>query len=74
MNSNTITERVYARIGLLGNPSDSYNGKTISLSLANFFAEVGPEERGTTHTALKDHFEFIVMCTELLHRSLAGCR
>jgi len=36
-----IVQRVYARIGLLGNPSDSYYGKTISVSLANFFAEVG---------------------------------
>ena len=40
MNEKSITERVYARIGLLGNPSDSYYGKTLSLSLANFFAEV----------------------------------
>ncbi|CAK0783514.1 hypothetical protein CVIRNUC_006713 [Coccomyxa viridis] len=40
MNDQIITERVHARIGLLGNPSDSYYGKTISLSLANFFAEV----------------------------------
>ncbi|KAK9806753.1 hypothetical protein WJX72_001492 [[Myrmecia] bisecta] len=36
----TVTERVYARIGLLGNPSDGFFGKTISLSLQNFYAEV----------------------------------
>jgi hypothetical protein len=36
-----ITSRVYARIGLLGNPSDGFYGKTISFSLANFYAEVG---------------------------------
>ena len=35
-----ITSRVHARIGLLGNPSDGYNGKTISFALANFYAEV----------------------------------
>ena len=35
-----ITSRVFARIGLLGNPSDGFFGKTISLSLANFHAEV----------------------------------
>ena len=35
-----ITSRVFARIGLLGNPSDGFFGKTISLSLANFYAEV----------------------------------
>lgn len=43
MSDSNITQRVYARIGLLGNPSDSYYGKTISLSLANFFAEVQHE-------------------------------
>jgi glucuronokinase len=35
-----ITSRVFARIGLLGNPSDGYHGKTISFALANFYAEV----------------------------------
>mmetsp|Transcript_8756 Transcript_8756/g.32304 ORF Transcript_8756/g.32304 Transcript_8756/m.32304 type:complete len:342 (-) Transcript_8756:1633-2658(-) len=35
-----ITKRSYARIGLLGNPSDGYNGKTISLLISNFHAEV----------------------------------
>lgn len=35
-----ITKRAYARIGLLGNPSDGYFGKTISVSIKNFFAEV----------------------------------
>eukprot|EP00887_Chlorella_sp_A99_P005428 scaffold1.g5428.t1 len=35
-----ITSRVFARAGLLGNPSDGYGGKTIALSLANYYAEV----------------------------------
>jgi hypothetical protein len=35
-----ITSRVHARIGLLGNPSDGYHGKTVSFALANFYAEV----------------------------------
>lgn len=35
-----IRKRTYARAGLLGNPSDGYNGKTISLSVRNFWAEV----------------------------------
>ena len=35
-----ITERAYARIGLFGNPSDGYFGKTISVSIQNFFSEV----------------------------------
>lgn len=35
-----LRKRAYARAGLLGNPSDGYNGKTISISVRNFFAEV----------------------------------
>lgn len=31
--------RAYARAGLIGNPSDGYNGRTISLALKNFWAE-----------------------------------
>lgn len=35
-----IHKRAFARAGLLGNPSDGYNGKTISLSVRDFQAEV----------------------------------
>ena len=35
-----IETRAYARAGLLGNPSDGYFGKTISLSVRNFGAHV----------------------------------
>ena len=35
-----ITHRAYARIGLFGNPSDGYFGRTISCSIQNFYAEV----------------------------------
>jgi glucuronokinase len=33
-------KRAFARAGLLGNPSDGYHGKTISISVRNFCAEV----------------------------------
>eukprot|EP01061_Rhynchopus_euleeides_P004282 TRINITY_DN13546_c0_g1_i1.p1 TRINITY_DN13546_c0_g1~~TRINITY_DN13546_c0_g1_i1.p1 ORF type:complete len:685 (+),score=267.27 TRINITY_DN13546_c0_g1_i1:138-2057(+) len=39
-----FTERAYARVGLLGNPSDGFHGKTISLTIKNFWAEVAIEE------------------------------
>lgn len=32
--------RAFARAGLLGNPSDGYHGKTISISVRNYWAEV----------------------------------
>jgi glucuronokinase len=35
-----IRRRAYARAGLIGNPSDGYNGKTISIIVRNFWAEV----------------------------------
>jgi len=35
-----IEHKSYARVGLLGNPSDVYNGKTIAFSISNFFATV----------------------------------
>ena len=35
-----IRKRAYARAGLVGNPSDGYNGKTISVVVRDFRAEV----------------------------------
>ncbi|KAI4895582.1 hypothetical protein NFI96_015674 [Prochilodus magdalenae] len=35
-----ITCRSYARVGLMGNPSDGFNGKTIAMTVCNFWAEV----------------------------------
>ncbi|NUQ62358.1 MAG: GHMP kinase [Pirellulales bacterium] len=35
-----IRKRAFARAGLIGNPSDGYNGKTISIIVRNFSAEV----------------------------------
>ncbi|KAL1812270.1 hypothetical protein DCAR_0624479 [Daucus carota subsp. sativus] len=35
-----IEHKAYARVGLLGNPSDVYYGRTISLGVSNFWASV----------------------------------
>ena len=35
-----VREKAYARAGLIGNPSDGYHGKTISLSVKNFQTDV----------------------------------
>ncbi len=35
-----IKSKAYPRVGLIGNPSDGYNGKTISFVFTNFKAEV----------------------------------
>uniref|UniRef100_A0A673BXU6 Glucuronokinase with putative uridyl pyrophosphorylase n=1 Tax=Sphaeramia orbicularis TaxID=375764 RepID=A0A673BXU6_9TELE len=42
-----ITCRSYARVGLMGNPSDGFNGKTIAMSISNFWAEVTLKESQT---------------------------
>lgn len=42
------------RVGLMGNPSDGFNGKTIAMSISNFWAEVTLVESQTLvkHTYL----------------------
>ncbi|XP_077398082.1 glucuronokinase with putative uridyl pyrophosphorylase isoform X2 [Festucalex cinctus] len=35
-----ITFRSFARVGLMGNPSDCFHGKTIAMTITNFWAEV----------------------------------
>jgi glucuronokinase len=40
----TIEKRAFARAGLLGNPSDQYNGKIIAVSVKNFSAGVSLAE------------------------------
>ena len=48
-------ERAYARAGLLGNPSDGYHGKTISISVRNFWAEVVLYEWDTLEIVLAEN-------------------
>ena len=50
-----IHKRAYARAGLLGNPSDGYNGKTISCIVRNFWAEVVLYEWDTVEIVLAEH-------------------
>ncbi|MBN1963448.1 MAG: GHMP kinase [Anaerolineae bacterium] len=47
-----IRKRIYARAGLLGNPSDGYNGKTIALSVRDFWSEVVLYEWDTVEIVL----------------------
>jgi glucuronokinase len=47
-------KRAYARAGLLGNPSDGYHGKTLSLSVRNYWAEVVLYEWDTVEIVLAD--------------------
>jgi glucuronokinase len=50
-----IRNRAYARAGLLGNPSDGYNGKTISIIVRNFSAEVVLYEWDSVDIVLAEH-------------------
>jgi glucuronokinase len=49
-----IRKRAYARAGLLGNPSDGYHGKTISIIVRNFWAEVVLYEWDTVEIVLAE--------------------
>ena len=52
------------RVGLMGNPSDGFNGKTIAMSISNFWAEVTLVESQTlvTHVHVYAH-----TCIQELH-------
>lgn len=50
-----IRKRIFARAGLLGNPSDGYHGKTIALSVRNFWSEVVLYEWDTMEIVLAEH-------------------
>lgn len=49
-----IRKRAYARAGLVGNPSDGYHGKTISISVRDFWAEVVLYEWDTVDIVLAE--------------------
>lgn len=49
-----VRKRAYARAGLLGNPSDGYHGKTISIIVRNFSAEVVLYEWDTMEIVLAE--------------------
>jgi glucuronokinase len=51
---NLIRKRAYARAALIGNPSDGYNGKTISIIVRNFSAEVVLYEWDTVEIVLAE--------------------
>ncbi len=50
-----IRKRIFARAGLLGNPSDGYHGKTISISVRNFWSEVVLYEWDSLEIVLAEH-------------------
>lgn len=56
----TIQQRSFARAGLLGNPSDGYFGKTISISIRNFEAGVTLQESSELQIVpqSQDHYLF----------------
>jgi glucuronokinase len=47
-------KRAFARAGLIGNPSDGYGGKTISISIRNYWAEVVLYEWDSVEIVLAD--------------------
>ncbi|HSK08858.1 MAG TPA: hypothetical protein VK911_04735 [Vicinamibacterales bacterium] len=50
-----IRKQAFARAGLLGNPSDGYNGRTISISVRDFRAEVVLYEWDSVDIVLAEH-------------------
>lgn len=52
-----ITTKAYARIGLLGNPSDGYYGRTIACTITNFAATVSLTESQRFTIGLHPRFD-----------------
>ena len=62
------------RVGLVGNPSDGFHGKTISLSVANFWAEVTIKESQklvrkseSYKIYYADQYHFVSNVSQILH-------
>jgi glucuronokinase len=56
-----LNSRTFARVGLMGNPSDGFFGRTIAMSISNFWAEVAiveSEKLVLTPHKLNDPTEF----------------
>ena len=49
---------IYARAGLIGNPSDGYHGKTISIPVRNYYARVKLWSRPDTIIVPHDKCEY----------------
>ena len=49
-----IETRAYARAGLVGNPSDGYYGKTVSISVKNFGVHISLYETPELHIEMQD--------------------
>jgi glucuronokinase len=63
-----VRQRAFARAGLMGNPSDAYGGKTLSVIVRNFWAEAVLYEWDEVELVLsqEDHTRFASV-DELLH-------
>lgn len=76
-----IQHKAYARVGLLGNPSDVYFGRTISFTLANFWASVRLQPSDElvisphpTHDLVHFHsLDHLVLLSLTLSLSLSVC-
>ncbi len=68
MDTPMVCSKVFSRIGLLGNPSDGFFGKTIAVSCANFWAEVFVSSCIEFWNDALDNFNVFAMLThELMH-------
>jgi len=70
----TIRRLAYCRAGLVGNPSDGYNGKTIALTMKNFHveAELFPSPRMEILTPAHDSNQFASIDEMIDHINLDG--
>jgi len=67
-----VHQRVHARAGLIGNPSDGYNGKTIAFTFSNLYAQVtlweSPELKFEPAAQDTIKFDSVEQMVEEVHR------
>jgi len=51
----SFNERCYARVGIMGNPSDGFEGKTVSALIGNFYASCSISPSGSNKIKLVPH-------------------
>jgi glucuronokinase len=67
---NKIKERTYARVALVGNPSDGFGGKTIATPIKNFYAQVVLEPSDLIEFIPNDHDRLVLKDIKSLNKDV----
>ena len=75
MKKRHIKTHAYPRVGLIGNPSDGYHGRTIAFTFKNFRAEIlmGEDSTRISFVNRESTFESVhELCSHIRHHGYYG--